>query len=135
MIAEIEEGNPLPKLEHRSNRLCVLANDEIGVTLVQRECNYLQALKGHIDTSHFGFLHAGHIDPGDVAEDRADLPHQHLACPGVPSHRYRLGHAIRSLPAARATSIGLRELHVSVLNPTAVERIRQERECSDLGAA
>jgi phthalate 4,5-dioxygenase len=69
MIANVDEGNPLPKLEHRSNRLCVLANDETGLTLIQRECNYLQALKGDIDTSHFGFLHAGHIDPDDVAED------------------------------------------------------------------
>ena len=46
-----------------------LAEDEIGVGLIQRDCNYLQALEGDIDTSHFGFLHAGHVDANDVAED------------------------------------------------------------------
>jgi phenylpropionate dioxygenase-like ring-hydroxylating dioxygenase large terminal subunit len=34
---------------------------------VQRECNYLQALEGDIDTSHFSFLHAG-----KVSADEAD---------------------------------------------------------------
>ncbi len=42
---------------------------EINVSFVQRRCNYLQALEGEIDTSHFGFLHAGHVKPEDVAED------------------------------------------------------------------
>ena len=42
---------------------------EVGVLLIQRDCNYLQALEGDIDTSHFGFLHAGHIDPDDLRED------------------------------------------------------------------
>ncbi|RTL63675.1 MAG: (2Fe-2S)-binding protein [Pseudonocardiaceae bacterium] len=35
----------------------------------QRECNWLQALEGDIDTSHFGFLHVGHADPEDAPED------------------------------------------------------------------
>ena len=35
----------------------------------QRECNWFQSLEGDIDTSHFGFLHAGHVDPADMAED------------------------------------------------------------------
>jgi len=35
--------------------------------LVQRECNWLQALEGEIDTSHFGFLHAGHLDPATMS--------------------------------------------------------------------
>ncbi|WP_433296836.1 Rieske 2Fe-2S domain-containing protein [Pseudonocardia sp. CA-142604] len=34
----------------------------------QRECNWLQALEGDIDTSHFGFLHVGHADPEDAPE-------------------------------------------------------------------
>src|SRR4249920_2543041 len=58
------EAPPLPALE-----ILEIPNDEIGVTLIQRECNYLQALEGDIDTSHFGFLHAGHVDPADVAAD------------------------------------------------------------------
>ncbi len=46
-----------------------LPEDEIQLTFIQRDCNYLQALEGEIDTSHFGFLHAGHVDPDDLAED------------------------------------------------------------------
>jgi hypothetical protein len=48
--------------------LC-LPDAEVGVSCIQRDCNYLQALEGDIDTSHFGFLHAGHVDPDDVPED------------------------------------------------------------------
>ena len=55
---------PLPAFE-----ILDVPDDEINVTFIQRECNYLQALEGEIDTSHFGFLHAGHVDPDDVAED------------------------------------------------------------------
>jgi phthalate 4,5-dioxygenase len=33
------------------------------VITVQRECNWLQALEGDIDTSHFGFLHLGSVTP------------------------------------------------------------------------
>src|SRR4030095_8006578 len=42
---------------------------EIRVGFIQRDCNWLQALEGEIDTSHFGFLHAGHVDVDDVSED------------------------------------------------------------------
>ena len=55
---------PLPAFE-----ILELPDDEISVTFILRECNYLQALEGEIDTAHFGFLHAGHVDPGDVSED------------------------------------------------------------------
>jgi hypothetical protein len=46
-----------------------MPEDEIKVSFIQRDCNYLQALEGEIDTSHFGFLHAGHVDPDDLPED------------------------------------------------------------------
>jgi hypothetical protein len=46
---------------------------------IQRECNWLQALEGDIDTSHFSFLHTGHLQPND-AEDgtylRLNLEHR-----------------------------------------------------------
>jgi len=54
---------PLPALE-----ILDIPEDEINVILIQRDCNYLQALEGEIDTSHFGFLHGGHVDPDDLAE-------------------------------------------------------------------
>jgi phthalate 4,5-dioxygenase len=58
------EAPPLPALE-----ILDVPDGEIKVSLIQRDCNYLQALEGDIDTSHFGFLHAGHVDPYELADD------------------------------------------------------------------
>lgn len=41
-------------------------DDEIIVRLVQQEYNWLQGLENDIDTSHFGFLHLGGIDPETI---------------------------------------------------------------------
>ena len=60
------EAPPLPAFE-----ILDVPEDEINVSFIQRDCNYLQALEGEIDTSHFGFLHAGHVDPDDAAGGRA----------------------------------------------------------------
>lgn len=49
--------------------ILAVPENEIKVSFVMRSCNYLQALEGEIDTSHFGFLHTGHVDPDDVPED------------------------------------------------------------------
>ena len=46
-----------------------MPESEVNVGFVMRRCNYLQALEGEIDTSHFGFLHAGHVNIEDLAED------------------------------------------------------------------
>src|SRR6185295_8264790 len=46
-----------------------MPQDEIRVVFVMRSCNYLQAIEGELDTSHFGFLHAGHVDPDELAEE------------------------------------------------------------------
>ncbi|MGB9364769.1 MAG: Rieske 2Fe-2S domain-containing protein [Xanthobacteraceae bacterium] len=58
------EAPPLPAFE-----ILDMPEDEVKVAFIQRDCNYLQALEGEIDTSHFGFLHAGHVDVDDLAED------------------------------------------------------------------
>jgi phthalate 4,5-dioxygenase len=58
------EAPPFPGLE-----VLRLPETETAVWPAQRECNWLQALEGDIDTSHFGFLHAGHIKPDDLDED------------------------------------------------------------------
>ena len=58
------EAPPLPAFE-----ILDVPEDEIRVSFIQRDCNWLQALEGEIDTSHFGFLHAGHVDPDDLSED------------------------------------------------------------------
>jgi phenylpropionate dioxygenase-like ring-hydroxylating dioxygenase large terminal subunit len=46
--------------------------DDRNIALTQRDCNWLQAVEGDVDTSHLGFLHAGCIDaskmdPNDAA--------------------------------------------------------------------
>jgi hypothetical protein len=37
-----------------------------------RECNWLQALEGDIDTSHFSFLHTGKVEASDIDPDHMD---------------------------------------------------------------
>ena len=58
------EAPPLPQIE-----ATLLPESDVTISLVQRECNWLQALEGDIDTSHFGFLHAGGIEPEIVPDD------------------------------------------------------------------
>jgi phthalate 4,5-dioxygenase oxygenase subunit len=53
----------LPDLEPN-----MLPDDEVVVTAIQRECNWLQGLEGDIDTSHLGFLHLGAIDPAAIPQ-------------------------------------------------------------------
>jgi phthalate 4,5-dioxygenase oxygenase subunit len=62
-----ETPPPLPEIE-----AIMGTADDRNIALTQRNCNYLQALEGDIDTSHLGFLHAGcvdytRMDPGDAA--------------------------------------------------------------------
>jgi phthalate 4,5-dioxygenase len=59
-----EDAPPLPGFE-----ILDQPDDEIRVSFIQRDCNYLQALEGEIDTAHFGFLHAGHVDIDDLPDD------------------------------------------------------------------
>ena len=49
---------PLPDLEAN-----MLPQGQWTVTAIQRECNWLQALEGDIDTSHAGLLHFGSLAP------------------------------------------------------------------------
>src|ERR1051326_8141324 len=41
-------------------------DDQVVLTAIQRECNWLQGLEGDIDTSHLGFLHLGAVEPEDT---------------------------------------------------------------------
>jgi phenylpropionate dioxygenase-like ring-hydroxylating dioxygenase large terminal subunit len=58
---------PLPAIEAN-----LIADSEIWC--LQRECNWLQALEGDIDTSHVGFLHVGSLQPEDLPEDHPMRP-------------------------------------------------------------
>ena len=60
-MGEREQAPPLPALEP-----LLLPEGETRVFMVMRNCNYMQALEGDIDTSHFSFLHAGGVDLAQV---------------------------------------------------------------------
>jgi phthalate 4,5-dioxygenase len=46
----------------------LLPEDQVVMFFSQRDCNWLQALEGDIDTSHLGFLHWGSVDADDLPE-------------------------------------------------------------------
>jgi phthalate 4,5-dioxygenase len=46
---------PMPQVE-------ATTESDIEITFSQRDCNWLQALEGDIDTSHLGFLHLGAVN-------------------------------------------------------------------------
>jgi phenylpropionate dioxygenase-like ring-hydroxylating dioxygenase large terminal subunit len=59
-----ETAPPLPSFE-----AVMLPEAEIQSFWALRECNWLQALEGDIDTSHVGFLHDGSLKPEELAEN------------------------------------------------------------------
>jgi len=63
-MGERKEAPPLPQIE-----ATLIPEAEVQISFVQRECNWLQALEGDIDTSHFGFLHAGGIEAAMLPDD------------------------------------------------------------------
>lgn len=67
MGKEQESPPPLPNIEAN-----LIPDNEIWC--LQRECNWLQALEGDIDTSHVGFLHVGMLTPDDLPEDHPMRP-------------------------------------------------------------
>ncbi len=58
------EAPPMPDIE-----ASLLPDTEVFRMFTQRECNWLQALEGDIDTSHFSFLHVGSVLPEQVGDD------------------------------------------------------------------
>jgi len=70
---------PLPMLE-----AALIPEGEASIRFVQRECNWLQALEGDIDTSHFGFLHAGSARPEDFQDDH---PMRHTVTNRAPEYK------------------------------------------------
>ncbi len=76
-----QEPPPLPMVE-----ATLLPEDEVQLSFMMRSCNWLQALEGDIDTSHFGFLHVGHLDPQNVPEGH---PLQHTASERAPEYHVR----------------------------------------------
>ena len=50
----------------------LIPEDELTIRFVQRECNWLQAMEGDIDTSHLGFLHLGAVGRTEYQEGDVD---------------------------------------------------------------
>jgi phenylpropionate dioxygenase-like ring-hydroxylating dioxygenase large terminal subunit len=67
------EAPPMPMIEATR-----LNSDEVNAQFVMRDCNWMQALEGDIDTSHFSFLHIGSVTADQVPED-STLKYQ-VAC-------------------------------------------------------
>jgi phthalate 4,5-dioxygenase len=60
-MGERAQVPPLPQIE------ALLSPPEETVLFCrQRECNWLQALEGDVDTAHFTFLHVGKVEPEEV---------------------------------------------------------------------
>ena len=55
---------------------------DLEIEFAQRECNWLQALEGDIDTAHLGFLHVGNVEPDDLLPDD---PMRHVVANRAPS--------------------------------------------------
>ena len=125
------EAPPLPQIE-----ATLLPESEVTISLVQRECNWLQALEGDIDTSHFGFLHAGGIAP-DVRAGRQPVPlYGDEPRPGIPRDRHRRRHDVCGLPRGRAGPdlLAFRQFHVAVLDADAARQVHRAPAQPRLGA-
>ena len=88
-----KELPPLPEIE-----VTLCPADETAISCRLRECNWLQALEGDLDTSHFGFLHGGSVDAGSIDPRNPDrfqiidrAPHFHVVDSewGIASGSYR----------------------------------------------
>jgi phthalate 4,5-dioxygenase oxygenase subunit len=66
-MGERKKLPPLPAFE-----AMLTPPDETDIYCRQRECNWLQALEGDIDTSHFSFLHTGKLEVDDIDPDHMD---------------------------------------------------------------
>lgn len=80
-MGDRKDAPPLPMVE-----ATLLEEDDVDIFFTQRDCNWMQALEGDIDTSHFGFLHVGHLDPDNVPPGH---PLEHTASERAPEYHVR----------------------------------------------
>ena len=80
-MGERKDPPPLPMVE-----ATLLEEKDVDISFMMRSCNWMQALEGDIDTSHFGFLHVGHLDPANVPEGH---PLEHTASERAPQYYVR----------------------------------------------
>lgn len=63
-MGDAAKAPPFPALEP-----LLLPEGQMRIRWAQRNCNWLQAIEGDIDTSHFGFLHEGKAEAKDYPAD------------------------------------------------------------------
>ena len=114
----------------------LVPDGERNLFMVQRECNWLQALEGDIDTSHLGFLHPGSVEAEDADPSNQGVyaltnraPEYHVADTdwGTMYAAYRPAEPRRHLLALRA-------LHVPILDNSAGRPFPRARHRPRLGA-
>ena len=49
--------------------MAMVPESEVAIDCMQRDCNWLQVMEGDLDTGHFGLLHLGALEAGDIADD------------------------------------------------------------------
>ncbi len=114
----------------------LVPDGEVGINFVLRDCNWMQALEGDIDTSHFGFLHVGHVGPDDVPEDHPFNQTVNDRAPRFDVADTALGHQLRCVPAMRAGANYWRVAnYIFPSDADAAGRVRQSSACPRLGAA
>ncbi|RIV78229.1 Rieske 2Fe-2S domain-containing protein [Pelagerythrobacter aerophilus] len=67
MGADQDAPPPRPQIE-------AAMSPDAEIWCLQRDCNWLQALEGDLDTSHVGFLHVGSLKAEDLDEDHPMRP-------------------------------------------------------------
>jgi len=72
--AYLGEQSPPPPFSHFDFDL--VPQGDISASFMMRECNWLQALEGDIDTCHVGFLHLGGVQPQRFEEGSVDYYRQ-----------------------------------------------------------
>ena len=122
------EAPPMPMHE-----ALFVPEQDLTITMLQRESNWLQGLEGDIDTSHFGFLHAGHVKAEDFEEGH---PARHTVANRAPEYkvdRDRMGHDVwrSSARSQRKDALADGAFLASVLDADAECRFR--RSCRGEG--
>jgi len=74
-----EQAPPEPMIE-----ATLLPEDEVDIVMVQRDCNWLQAIEGDVDTSHAGFLHNGSVEADVIGPDH---PNWHVVHNRAPEYQ------------------------------------------------
>ncbi len=121
-MGEQAKAPPFPDFE-----LNDLAPNEIGVRVIQQEYNWLQGLENDIDTSHFGFLHLGSVDPATLDPKETFY---YLAADRAPQFHIEdtpLGPHVRGLSPGRSRqhALAARAFHRAVLGHPARRHARR----------